>query len=96
MLRYSLGNLKSWEIDIQQAIFRDMAVNIFDKQSRVQLVWNLFDDAGPLGKAILGKLFFVIDQYTKGKGLSFLSGMFWAELDLAEDDMGLQFSENLE
>lgn len=85
LLSYPPGILKSWDIDIQESIFRDMAVNIPDKLSRVRFVWNLFDDSSPLGKTILGKLSSVIDKYTEGKGLPSFSGMSRSKVELAEE-----------
>lgn len=45
----------------------------------------MFDNSSPLGKAILGKLSIVIDQYNQGKGLPSLGGMSRADLDLAKE-----------
>lgn len=36
LLRYPLATLKPWDINTQIVIFRDMAVDIFDKLSRVR------------------------------------------------------------
>lgn len=55
-----------------------------DKLSRVRLLWDLFDDGSPLGKAILGKLTDVIDLYIEGKGLPSHSAINKDEEDLAE------------
>lgn len=60
LLRYFPDTLKTWDINIQEAISKNMLVGVLDRLSRVRLVWNLFDDASPLGKAILSKLSTVI------------------------------------
>lgn len=69
LLKYPPGNLKTWDYDTQEAIFRDLSVGVLDRLSRVRLLWNIFDDGSFMGKAILGKLTEVIDHYTQRRGL---------------------------
>lgn len=88
MLRYSSVTLKSWDINTQKAIIRDMGMGILDRLSSVTLIWNLFDDSRSQSKAILGKLSTVIDKYNEEKGLPSFSGMSKAEVDLVEELWG--------
>lgn len=76
MLRYLLRTLKTWDINVQEAIFMDMIIRVPNKLSRVKLVSNFFDDASPLGKTILEKITSLIDHLSEGRGFSSFSGTY--------------------
>lgn len=84
LLRYPPRTLKSWDFDVQESIFRYLSVGVPERLSKVRLIWNLFDNGSPLGKAILEKLNDVVDHYTEGRGLPFHNVTTIAEEEVVE------------
>lgn len=69
LLRHSLESLKSSDVYVKEPIFRDMIMGVPYWLYRVRIVWNLINDADPLGRVISNKLETVIRCYIEGKGL---------------------------
>lgn len=51
-LRYKPGSVKTWTIEIQDSVFRDLEAGVSDLAHRAKALWGLFDDTNVMGKTI--------------------------------------------